>query len=166
MSNFREEIKTQTKEQKNIIYLRILKKYINMAAIQGEFLSKKDLIKNLTNYETHELSPDEITALSSIIGEFHLFAIDQTSYSARNENKKRFINAIYGNSEIKTKNALDIINATIADVKKFKKFNRQGAEYIFNFGHIIEIMKGEDPYIDFMAEEEAQKRRNKFKIVE
>ena len=65
MSDFKEEIKTLTDEEKSNLYVDILRKYLH----SGTASTRDEITKEIWSNKKYRLSPDEITAISTLTAE-------------------------------------------------------------------------------------------------
>ena len=163
MNDFKQEIKTLSKEEKEELFYIILTDFLQRGII-GKQSTKKDIIKQIQDEYNKALSQDEITAVANISYELILLCILQGTYYENKHERKEFYELIYENQGIKKENVYKLVNATVGDIVGDRKFS-SSKEYIFNIKHVLDILNGKDPYRLHKQESMAQEARNKFKVV-
>ena len=165
MNSFKDGIKVSTEEKTNIIN-RFLTNCNNMGIMGINFLKPEEekdklqaIINRLSKKFGGKLSPEEIIAVANIANEIIEYYRNQYKY-LKNPDRKKLMELLYSGQEIVPENSAKIVNATFKDISEAKAFNLR---YSFIPKHVLDIMDGKDPYIDYREEQE---KRSKFKIVE
>lgn len=164
MGNFRDNVKVLTDEQKEKIFSKLLTEYMNIGLI-GRKPTKQEIFKKIQKDYESSLSQDEILAIASISSELISFCAVQGYYYARIPERKKLIETLYENHNIKTENVLKVVNSTVSDIVGARKYTTKEREYEINVVHILDIMDGKDPFRIHRKEAEAETARSKFKIV-
>lgn len=152
MSNFKEDIKVLSDEDKKIIMVDILIAMLNATTTLSEVE-----IKKATNGNADKLSPDEFIAIYSLA-----FEIKKCVFSSR-INKKLFEFLNMDEYCVNDKgNLLKFIKATVKDIEQSRIYSSK-SKWSLQIDKIFDRMEGKNPYEDEMKV--INYRKNNIKIV-
>lgn len=159
MSDFRQEIKVPTEEEKLSMYEEILLKTLYL----GEIGNIDVIRKSLQKQKKYSLSEDEIIAISALASEVSMYVISGVFYfNDMIPQRKILMDGLIKNHRIDRDYLSKIMKATLYDINQTKQSIYKNKKWEFHLKRIFDVLDGEDPYKDY---KDIEKRTPELKII-
>ena len=159
MSDFRQEIKVPTEEEKLSMYEEILLKTLYLGEI-----GNSDVIKNrIQKQKKYSLSEDEITAISALASEVSMYVVSGVFYfNDIIPQRKMLMDGLIKNHGIDRDYLSKIMKATMHDINQTRQSIYKNRKWEFHLKRIFDVLDGKNPYKEY---EGIEKRVPELKIV-
>jgi len=165
MSNFDEEIRVPTNEEKKEIYRQILLNVIH----SGSIINESNFGKVINEDMVKKLSDDEFKAILNISIEISKYVFFRSDYfNDMIPERKRMIELLCEDNDFNRDNLFIFISAITDDMKECRKHSLTREKWEFHIRRVFQIFDGENPFRIYEEAENScnvQEQQPKFKII-